>query len=91
MRPRHLMTCYQKIMILLSKKYSKIDDWILQKFYGFSVPIMKEVLTKTTLKYNLRSCRVVLLPNSKTKQRKYGTDTVAYKDAQLWSTLLTRW
>ena len=32
---------------------------------------------------------VTLLPNPKTK--KYGTDTVAYKVSQLWSTLPTRY
>ena len=56
--------------------------------YGLSVPIMKEVLTKALLKYNLRNRRVAVLPNPKTK--KYGTDTIAYKAAQLWSTLQTR-
>ena len=55
--------------------------------YGLLAPIMKEVFTKRLLKYNLRNCRVTLLPNPKTK--KYGTDTIAYKAAQLWSTLLT--
>ena len=45
--------------------------------YGLSAPIMKEVFTKRILKYNLQSCRVILLPNSKTKI--YGADTVAYK------------
>ena len=50
---------------------------------------MKGVFTKKIFKYNLRSCRVTLSPNLKTK--KYGTDTVAYKAAQLWSTLLARY
>ena len=57
--------------------------------YGLSAPIMKEVFTKRVLKYNLRNSRQTLLPNPKTK--KYGTDTVAYKASQLWSTLLTRY
>ena len=57
--------------------------------YGLSAPIMKEVFTKRILKYNLRNCRENLLPNPKTK--KYGTDTVAYKASQLWSTLPTRY
>ena len=35
-------------------------------------------------KWNLRSCRVTLFSNPKAK--KYGTDKVAYKAAQLWST-----
>ena len=50
---------------------------------------MEEVFTKRMLKYNLRNCRETLLPNPKTK--KYGTDTVAYKASQLWSTLPTRY
>ena len=57
--------------------------------YVLSAPIMKEVFKKKILKYNLRNCRVTLLPNPKTK--KYGTDTVAYKASQLWSTLPTRY
>ena len=50
---------------------------------------MKEVFTKRFLKYNFRSCRVTLLSNPKTK--KYGTDTVAYKAAQLSRTLPTKY
>ena len=57
--------------------------------YGLSSPIMKDVFTKRILKYNLQSSRVTLLPNPKTK--KYGTDTVAYKAAKLWSTLTARY
>ena len=53
--------------------------------YRILAPIMKEVFTKRILKYNLRSCRVTLLPSPKTK--KYGTDTVAYEAVQLWRTL----
>ena len=51
------------------KKYSKIDGWlrsIIKYLYDLSAPIMKEVFTKR-LKYNLRNCRVTLLPNPKTK------------------------
>ena len=50
---------------------------------------MKEVFTKNILKYNLRNRRVKFLPNPKIK--KYGTDAVAYKTAQLWITLLARY
>ena len=50
---------------------------------------MKEVFTNRILKYNFRNCRETLLPNPKTK--KYGTDTVAYKASQLWSTLPTKY
>ena len=57
--------------------------------YGLSSPIMKDVFTKCILKYNLQSSRVTLLPNPKTK--KYGTDTVAYEAAKLWSTLTARY
>ena len=56
--------------------------------YGLSAPIMKEIFTKR-LKYNLRNCRVTLLQNPKTKN--YSTDTIAYKVAQLWSTLPRRY
>ena len=44
--------------------------------YGLSAPIMKDVLTKRILKYSLRICKVILLPNpkrnkqTKTKQNK---------------------
>ena len=63
-------------------KLSKINGKNIQNLmiefckylYGFSAPIMKEVFTKRILKYNLRSCRVTLLPSPKTK--KYVTDTV---------------
>ena len=57
--------------------------------YSLSVPIMKEVFAKRILKYNLRSCRVTLFSNPKTK--KYGIDTVVYKAVQFWSTLPTRY
>ena len=61
------------------------------EFYKYlcnlSAHIMKEVSTKGILKYNFLNCREILLPNPKTK--KYGTDTLAYKDSQLWSTLPT--
>ena len=43
---------------------------------------MKEVFTKKLLiKYNPQNCSATLLPNPKTK--KYGTDRIAYKAAQL--------
>ena len=54
-----------------------------KNLYGLLAPIMKEVFTKRFLKYNFRNCSATLLPNRKTK--KYGTDTIAYKAAQLWS------
>ena len=56
---------------------------------------MKEVFAKGILKYNIRNCRVTYancnyrLPRP--KSRKYGTDTIAYKAAQLWNTLSTRY
>ena len=56
---------------------------------GLSAPIMKEVFTKRLLKYNLRNCRATVLPNPKTK--KYGTDMIPWKAAQLWSKLPTRY
>ena len=84
MRPRHLITCSQKVTILLIQKLiTKFYNYL----YGFLAPIMK-VFTKRILKYNLQNCRGTLLSNPKTK--KCGTDTIAYKTAQLWSTLRTR-
>ena len=56
--------------------------------YSLLAPIMRG-FTKRLLKYNLRNCRATLLSISKTK--KYRTDTKAYKAAQLWSTLPTRY
>ena len=101
MRPRRLTTCYQKIMILLlnilheylhdysCKNIQKLIIEFYKYLYGLSAPMMKEVFTKRLLKYNLRNYRVTLLPNPKTQ--KYGTDTVVYNSAQLWSTLPTRY
>ena len=84
---------------LLNNETSTFNDMLslknIQKLmiefykYGLSAPIMKEVFTNRIFKYNLRNCRETLLPNPKTK--KYGTDTVAYKTSQLWSTLPTRY
>ena len=84
------MICYQKVIMLHScKQYSKIDDWILQISPRSFSPHNERSFYKRILKYNLLSCRVTLLTNPKTK--KYGTDTVAYKATQLWSTLPTRY
>ena len=55
---------------------------------GHSAPTIKVKFTKRIIKYNLRNCRQTLLPNPKTK--KYGTDAVAYKAFQIWSTLPKR-
>ena len=49
--------------------------------YSALTPIMKELFTKRTLTYKVRSCSVTLLPNPKTK--KYDTDRVPYKAAQV--------
>ena len=89
MRPQHLMTRYQKVTILLCKKYSNIDDWILQISLRFFGSHNIRNFYKKTPKYKLRNCRVTLLQNPKIK--KYGTDTIAYKAAQLWSTLPRRY
>ena len=67
------------------KNIQKLMIEFYKYLYGLSAPIMKEVFTKRILKYNLRNCRENLLLNPKSK--KYGTDTVAYKASQLWSTL----
>ena len=88
MRGRHLMICYQKVMIYYScKKSLKNGDWILQISLWSFGSYKKENFTKRLLKYNLQNCRVIFLPNSETK--KYGTDTIAHEAAQLWSTPLT--
>ena len=71
------------------KNIQKLMIEFYKCLYVLSAPIMKEALTKRLLKYNLRNRRVTLLPNLKTK--KYGTDTIAYKAAQLWSTLRARY
>ena len=56
--------------------------------YGLLAPLMKGVFTKIVIKYNLQSCRVTFLSNSKTK--KYGIDTVVYKATQIWNMLQAR-
>ena len=71
-----------------AKNIQKLMIEFYKYLYGLLAPIMKDVFTKRTLKNNLRNCRQTLLPNPKTK--KYGTDTVAYKAFQFWSTLPTR-
>ena len=71
------------------KNIQKLMIELYKYLYGLSAPIMKEVLTKRLLMYNLRNCRATLLPNPKTK--KYGTDTIAYQAAQLWITLPKRY
>ena len=48
---------------------------------------MKEAFTKRDFNYNLRGCRVTFVSDPKTK--KYGTDAVIYKAAQILSILLT--
>ena len=73
----------------MEKNIQKLITEFYKHHYGLSAPIMKEVFTKSLLKYNLQNCRVTHLPNPKTK--KYGTDTILYKAAQLWSTLPTRY
>ena len=50
---------------------------------------MKDIFTKRLLKYNLRNCRITLLPNPKTKN--CCKDTIAFKAAQFWSTPPTRY
>ena len=71
------------------KNIQKLMTEFYKYLYGLSAPVMKGVFTKKILKYNLQNCTQTLLPNPKTK--KYGTDTVAYKASQLWSTLPTRY
>ena len=71
------------------KNIQKFITEFYKYLYDLSAPIMQEVFTKRQLKCNLRNCRVTLLPNPKTK--KYYTDTIAYKAAQSWSTLPTRY
>ena len=71
------------------KNIQKLMIQFYKYLNGLSAPIMKEAFTKRILKYNFRNCRQTLLPNPKTK--KYGTNTVAYKASQLWSTLPMRY
>ena len=71
------------------KNIQKLMIEFYKYLYGLSAPIIKEIFTKRILKYNLRNCRQTHLPNAKTK--KCGTDTVAYKVSQLWSTLPARY
>ena len=71
------------------KDIQKVMTELYKYLYGLSAAIMKEFFTERLLQYNLRNCRLTLLPNPKTK--KYGTNTVAYEASQLWSTLLTRY
>ena len=56
-----------------------------KNIYGFSSPIMTEVVIKSVLKYNVWSCRVTFLQNS--RNNKYASDTVVYKAAQISSML----
>ena len=77
------------------KNIQKLKIEFYKYLYCLSAPIMKEVFTKRLHKCNLRNCRVTLLPYPKTKKAPqhpwYCTDTIAYKAAQLWSTLPTRY
>ena len=57
------------------KSIQKLMIEFYKYHHGLSAPIMK-VFTKRIHKYNLRNCRLTLLPHPKTK--KHGTDTVAY-------------
>ena len=67
-----------------------IQKLMIGKYHhGLSAPLIKKVFRKMLVKYNLRNCRVAILPNPKTK--KSGTDMIAYKAAQLWSTLPRRY
>ena len=59
------------------KKVQKLMIEFYKYLSGLSDPMIKEFFTKIILLYNLRSCRVTLLPNPKTK--KYSTDTIAHK------------
>ena len=50
------------------KNIQKLMIEFYKYLYGHSDPLIKEVFTKRILNYNLRSCRVNLLPNPKTKK-----------------------
>ena len=71
------------------KNIQKLIIEFYKSLYGLSAPIMKKVFTKRLFKYNLQNRKATLLPNPETK--KYGTDTIVYKAARLWSTLPTRY
>ena len=70
------------------KNIEKLMIEFYKYLYGLLAPIMNKVITKRLLKYNLRNRRATHLPNPKNK--KYGTDTIAYKAAKIWSMLRTR-
>ena len=87
------MTCYRKetILLFMFKNIQKLMIEFYKYLYSLSAFIFRLSLffKKRILKCNLRSCRVTLLPNPKTK--KYGTDTIVYKAVKLWSTLPARY
>ena len=63
------------------KNIQKLIIKFYKYLYGLTTTRMKEMFIKRLLKHNLQNCRVTFLQNSKTK--KYGTDTITYKAAQL--------
>ena len=87
MRPEHLMTCYQKVTYyyIHVKNVQKLMIEFYKYLYDLSPPIMTVDFTNGILKYKLQNCRVTLLPNPRIK--KYGTDKIACKASQVWSTL----
>ena len=66
MRPRHLMTWCQKLAVpFMLKDIQELMIASCKYLYGLSAPVMKKSFTKKIIKYNVRSCRVTLLPNPK--------------------------
>ena len=59
------------------KNIQKLIIQFSQYLYGLWAPIKNKDFAKRIIKYNLRHCRVTLLPKAKIK--KYSTDTIAYK------------
>ena len=70
------------------KNIQKLITDVYKYLNGLSALILNDAFTKIMLKYNIRSCRITLLSNPKSKN--YGTGFVAYKAAQIWSTLPTK-
>ena len=67
------------------KNIQKLMIEFYKYLYGLLAPIMHEVFTKRLLKENLRNYGVT------PKTKKYVTDMIAYKTAQFWRTLPTKY
>ena len=71
------------------KNIPKLMNEFYKYLYDILGIIIEDAFAKKFRICNLSNCRATLLPNPKTK--KYDSDTVTYKAAQLWSTLPKRY